>query len=408
MVIEVLAEKEVLMTDSLTPITAATHPDPYPYYAQLVATRPLYYDATLDLWVASSAEMITAVFDNRLCRVRPVAEPIPKALLGSPAADIFRHLVRMNDGADHCPLKQAVSTTLAAVDLAEANRQSDRWARVLTARYAAEDAPEQLADFAFHLPVYVVGSLLGTPEAILHQSALWVGDFVGCLAPASSVEQIERGKHAAAQLRDAFGSLLSAQQAQSSAGLLATLAHEAQRIGRDDTDSIIANGIGFLSQAYEAAAGLIGNTLLALAAHAEARSAVIAHPSYLDNAIQETLRYDPPIQNTRRFLAQDGIVAGQEMQAGATILLVLAAANHDPQANPSPDHFDLWRKHRRSYTFGLGAHACPGEALAATIAKAGVEQLMATNIWPHLRSVVTYRPSANARVPLLVKHDSGL
>jgi len=73
------------------------------------------------------------------------------------------------------------------------------------------------------------------------------------------------------------------------------------RIGRDDTDSIIANRIGFLSQAYEATAGLIGNTLLALAAHAEARSAVIAHPGYLDNAIQETLRYDPPVQNTRRL-----------------------------------------------------------------------------------------------------------
>jgi len=393
------------MTDSLTPITAATHPDPYAYYAELVATRPLYYDAGLDLWVASSAEMITAVFENRLCRVRPVAEPIPNALLGSPAADIFRHLVRMNNGADHCPLKQAVSATLASVDLAEATRQSDRWARVFAARYAAEGAPEQLADFAFHLPVYVIGSLLGIPEAMLPQIALWISDFVGCLAPASSVEQIERGKHAAAHLRDAL--LLSAQQAQAGAGLLDRLAREVQQIGREDTNSIIANGIGFLSQAYEATAGLIGNTLLALASHAEARSAVIAHPSYLDNAIQETLRYDPPIQKTRRFLAQDGIVAGQEMQAGATILLVLAAANRDPQANPSPADFDLWRKNRRSYTFGLGTHACPGQALAPLIANAGVAQLIATNIWPHLRSSVTYRPSANARVPLLVRCDSG-
>jgi cytochrome P450 len=309
----------------------------------------------------------------------------------------------MDDSADHCPFKQAVSTTLAAVNMAEAIEQSNHWAAMLAARYIAEDAQEQLADFAFHLPVYVLGSLLGIPDAMLHQCALWIGDFVACLAPASSSEQLERGKQAAAQLRDAFGSLLNAQQSQSSAGLLIALARAARQVGREDADSIIANGIGFLSQAYEATAGLIGNTLLALASRAEARSAAVAHPSYLDNAIQETLRYDPPIQNTRRFLAQDGIVAGQEMQAGATILLVLAAANRDPQANPAPAHFDLWRKNRRSFTFGLGAHACPGEALAPIIAKAGVEQLMAADIWPHPRAAVVYRRSANARVSLLAK-----
>src|SRR5215212_997440 len=103
------------MSAALNPITAVVHPDPYPYYAELVATKPLYYDAALGLWVASSAAAIDAIFNNRLCRVRPVAEPIPRALLGSPAADIFRQLVRMNDGADHCPLKQAISATLAAV-----------------------------------------------------------------------------------------------------------------------------------------------------------------------------------------------------------------------------------------------------------------------------------------------------
>ncbi|MEO7912274.1 MAG: cytochrome P450, partial [Roseiflexaceae bacterium] len=370
--------------------------------------KPLYYDYALGLWVASSAEMITAAFNNRLCRVRPVAEPIPKALLGSPAAEIFRHLVRMNDGAEHCPRKHAVSATLTSVDLAEVNEQSKRWARVLATRYAAEDASGQLADFAFHLPVYVIGSLLGLPETMLHEIAPWIGDFVGCLAPTGSSEQIERGKLAAAHLRAAFGWLLNAQPAQSNAGLLGRLAHEVQQIGREDTDSVIANGIGFLSQAYEATAGLIGNTLLALASHAEARSAVIAQPDNLDNAIQETLRYDPPIQNTRRFLAQDGDIAGQEMPAGATILLLLAAANHDPQANRSPARFDLWRKNRRSFTFGLGAHVCPGEALAPIIAKAGVAQLITADIWSQLGSSFTYRSSANARVPLLGRSAFGV
>src|SRR5579863_6646987 len=71
------------------PIAAVIHPDPYPYYAHLVADRPLYRDETLGLWVASSAAMVRAVLMSDICRVRPLTEPIPKALLGSPAATIF-------------------------------------------------------------------------------------------------------------------------------------------------------------------------------------------------------------------------------------------------------------------------------------------------------------------------------
>lgn len=388
------------MTQHLTPLTAVTHQHPYPYYADLVATRPLYYDDMLGLWVASSAEMVAAVFNTPFCQVRPVTELIPKALLESPAADIFRHLIRMNDGARHCPAKQAVSTTLASINGVHATEQSNQWARVLAARHAINDTSEHLADFAFQLPVYVVGSLLGIPQDMLGQTALWIDDFVGCLAPTSSTEQVERGKQAAAHLRAAFRSLLHAPQSQSSEGLLATLARETSHLGIDDTDSIIANGIGLLSQAYEATAGLIGNTLLALATRPNVQKLVSTHPLLLHNAIQETLRYDPPIQNTRRFLAHNVVVAGQEMQAGATILLVLAAANHDPLVNPSPAQFDLWRKNRRIFTFGFGAHACPGEALVPTIAKAGVAQLLTIDDWPDRCSTVRYRASANARIPI--------
>ncbi len=75
------------------PIAAVTHPDPYPYYADLVANRPLYRDETTGHWIASSAAAVTAVLTNDLCRVRPATEPVPRAFQGSAVADIFRHLV---------------------------------------------------------------------------------------------------------------------------------------------------------------------------------------------------------------------------------------------------------------------------------------------------------------------------
>jgi cytochrome P450 len=90
------------------------------------------------------------------------------------------------------------------------------------------------------------------------------------------------------------------------------------------------------------------------------------------------------------------------MKEGDGILVVLAAANRDPSANANPDRFDIFRHDRRVFTFGVGAHACPGEALATTIAVAGVAQLMGAGVDPEqFASTVTYRPSANVRVPLL-------
>jgi len=382
------------------PITAVTHPDPYAYYADLVARKPLYYDDSLRIWVASSASVVTAALTNGLCRVRPATEPVPKSLLGSPAAEIFRHLVRMNDGERHCPFKQAVSGALASIDAAQTTLQSVKWARFLL----NEGGSERLASFAFHLPVYVVGSLLGVPEDMLHQTALWMSDFARCLAPASSPDQIERGKKAAGYLLQTFRDILCdiwRDIRGSEDGLLSALAREAKRVGREETDVIVANGIGFLSQSYEATAGLIGNTLLALASRPDARDQVAADPDLLRSVVHEVLRHDSPVQNTRRFLAEDGFVAGEKMKAGDAILVILAAANRDPSANPDPERFDVFRKERRIFTFGVGAHACPGETLATTIAKAGVERLIASGVaLGRLAETMKYRASANVRIPI--------
>ena len=380
----------------VNPIAAATHPNPYPYYADLLARRPLYHDPALGLWIAGGAQEVSAVLSSALCRVRPLAEPVPAALLDSPAADIFRRLVRMNDGADHCPLKQAVSATLLAIDETEVGAQSVRWAQVLCDELEPQNKAAHISAFAFHLPVYVVASLLGVQQDQLRQSAAWVNDFVRCIAAGADTVQIAKGKLAAGNLLDMFHAVLAQRQD----GLLHALARATQGFGHMDKDAIVANGIGFLSQAYEATAGLIGNTLHALALHPEAGEQLAARPAFLPDVIQEVLRADPPIQNTRRYVAADGIVAGQAMKVGDAILVLLAAANHDPAANPSPERFELFRKQRQSFTFGLAAHACPGAALAARIAQAGVSQLLTAGVdLAPLAGRLRYRPSANARIP---------
>lgn len=323
------------------PIAAVTHPDPYPFYERLVAEAPFERDERLGLWVAASAEAVNAVLTSDICRVRPAAEPVPKALLGSSAADIFRHLVRMTDGPGQQALKASVMGMLGSMDASGPSRE---WARRL---------PAEPAEIAFHLPAYVIGSLLGVED--LPRLASLVDDFAPALAPGSLAEQVERGREAAGHLLDMFH-------------------------GGEEA-AITANRIGFLFQAYDSTAGLIGNTLLALAAHPEAD----LHQTLLD-----VLRYDPPVQNTRRFVVEDGVVAGRSLKEGDVVLVVLAAANRDPAG--------------KLFTFGAGPHACPGETLAVTIAQAGIEALLQAGAdLKGLAENVTYQPSANCRIPVFAR-----
>lgn len=266
---------------------------------------------------------------------------------------------------------------------------------------ARDGIPGRLSRFAFHLPIYVAASLLGVPDDLLPQVARWAGDFARWLAPGGNPEEVARGTVAAGRLLALFRDLVPTFQDGSADNLFTMLVWEGQRVRREESEAIVANGIGFLFQAYDATAGLIGNTLLALALHPAVPARLVADPALLTGAIEEVLRYDPPVQNTRRFLSRGGTIAEQEMREGDAILVVLAAASRDGSANPHPDRFDISRADRRLFTLGAGSHACPGGSLATTIAQAAVAQLLASGADPgRLTIPATYRPSHNVRIAL--------
>ena len=178
-------------------------------------------------------------------------------------------------------------------------------------------------------------------------------------------------------------------------------AERLQSFGIEDHEAVLANLIGFMSQTYEATAGLIGNSLLALARDADLYRRVAGDDALLHRMIEEVARHDPPTHNTRRFVAQDCIVAGEAMKQGEQILVVLAAANRDPALHERPHAFDPHRTDRSCFTFGAGRHACAGQAIATGIAAAGIQALMAHGLdFAMLSDPVEYRRSINNRVPL--------
>lgn len=283
---------------------------------------------------------------------------------------------------------------------------SRRWAKSLL---PSRQTRVELQDYIFQLPVYVIADLLGLPDQVIPNIAAWTKEFVHCLAQNSQSERIDSGKKAAKELLEYFRSFMPTQQAVYSDGLPSILSKEARIRGCEDDNEIVANSIGFLSQAYEATAGLMGNTVLTLSSHPISREQIMTNPDLLRSVIHEVLRYDAPIQNTRRFAARNGVIAGELLREGETILVILAAANRDSTANPNPHEFDIRRANRRTFTFGIGPHACPGKMLAESIAVSGIEQLLISGFDP--KSIVgptVYRPSANARIPLWISEGATL
>ena len=382
--------------DPRDPVAAVTHPDPYPYYATLLAQPGAPRHDALGIWVVARAAHVTDALTSGICGVRPPAEPVPPAIVGTAAGDVFARLVRMNDGAGHDAMKRAVSGTLGPLDMSRVAEAAGRCAQRLVDELAPATRPKAVSELGFRLPAEVVASLLGFPDDRLATIAALTGDLVRGIAPGSAPAAIARGATAAANLRDMVRERVGAP----GASLLGQLAAEARAAGRDDA-AAVANGIGFLSQSWEATAGLIGNTLVAFARQVALRDQLGADPGHLRAVVREVVRHDPPVQNTRRFVLRDGVVGGRELRAGDTVLVVLAAANHDPAANADPWRFDVARADRRVFTFGAGPHACPGEELAVTIAQIGVERMLAAGVDPAaLVSRMTYRPSGNTRIPL--------
>lgn len=368
------------------PYQAVTHPDPYPYYADLCARGGLQRIAGFEPWIAADAATVQAVLTSEHCRVRPQAEPVPSHLAGTPAGALFGRLVRMNDGAPYPAVKHALAEALGTM-LPAVEAESRRW----SARLFGEPHLSRLPEKALQLPVYVLGSLLGFAEETLEESVREVEAYVRSVAhPAVGAE----GARGAARLVERVTACL---QSQPRAPVL--LSAFAARMQGGPVEALVPNAVGLLTQAYEATAGLVGASLLAFARMPGLREQVARGECSLDDVVREAARHGSPVQNTRRFLPVRATVAETVLEAGATVVVVLAAANRDPQVNPQPDAFLPRRPDRRTFTFGLDAHACPGQELAVTMARAAVSHVLASDLelTPLSRSV-TWRASTNARI----------
>jgi cytochrome P450 len=177
--------------------------------------------------------------------------------------------------------------------------------------------------------------------------------------------------------------------------LLATL-------GTNDIDEAAVQ-VALFMQPHEATAGLIGNGLLRLVKDPALRESSLSAGFAWHRFGAEVLRHDPPVQNTRRFMAADMTLEGSCLREGDTVLLLLAAASRDPAVHQAPDEFRLNRPMPGGLALGAGSHTCPGGEAAVAIAATVWRHVVGrTPLHPfeELARTVAWRPSVNARIPV--------
>ena len=395
---------ETLMThpDPTDPLQAVTHPNPYPYYAALRQRAPLARDEASGLWIAAQAQTVKAVLSDERLAVRPVSEPVPPAIAGQPAGEVFGQLARMNEGESHRIARQALVAGLSNVDGDMVFNAARRQAHAFIDRLSA-GGPTSLDTLAFALPVRIVAEMVGLPAEDSLEAA--VRQFVACLSPASSAEALQGAHAAALHLQSSLHALTDNEAAVTP--LVRRIVEGGLEASTALPNPLVSNLLGLFSQTFDATAGLIGNSVVTLAQHGDVARRLHTAPSLIHAFVREVARFDPPVHNTRRFARERVDIEGVTLQPGDAILVVLAAASRDETIYEHPDRFILDRAPAPLMGFGAGRHGCPGETVARSIAAGVIAALVASEYdFGHPALRWAYRPSLNGRIPTFTFNEN--
>ncbi|MBH5336223.1 cytochrome P450 [Streptomyces pactum] len=340
--------------------------NPYPVLARLRARGPVHRLRTGDtqeVWViVGHDEARAALADPRLRNDARHAD----------GADDAGHAVGRNmlqvDPPHHTRLRRLVAAQFAARRI-EALRPR---VRAITDDLLEKMVPLGRADlverFAQPLPLAVICELLGVPAADRKAFGEWSADIVTPGSPAAA--------DSAATMTGYLTGLVEDKRRDGGDDLLSALV--AARDGGDRLTPEETIGMAFLLlvAGYETTVNLISSGVCALLLRPEQLAALRDDPSLLDGAVEEMLRHESPLGTSAyRYTTEPVEIAGTRIPAGQRVLVVLNAADRDPDRFPDPDRFDIRRDARGHLAFGHGLHHCLGAPLArleATVALRGL------------------------------------
>ena len=377
--------------------------DPYPVYRQLRESGPILMpESNLVVFAgfddcdevlrhpASCSDRLKSTVTQRAVAAGQEARPF-----GTPG---FLFL----DPPDHTRLRKLVSKAFSPKVVRALESDIAGLVDGLLDKVAAAGHMEVIADLAYPLPVAVIGRLLGVPIEDEAQfswaSALLAQGLDPFIAFTGQPQGVEERMKAGLWLRGYLRDLLRQRRADPGEDLMSGLIAVEEAGDQLTEEEIVATCNLLLIAGHETTVNLIANGVLAMLRHPEHWSALSQDADRASAIVEETLRWDPPVQLVGRIAGEDMSIGEVRIPKGDSMMLLLAAAHRDPAVTERPDEFDPTRDSIRHLAFGLGPHFCLGAPLARL--EAAVALSAVTQRFPDARFIPdppVYKPNVTLR-----------
>ena len=255
-----------------------------------------------------------------------------------------------------------------------------------------------ITSLATPFPITVIAEILGIDPADRDDFKRWSDDGALSFDPMLPPDVTERVASSAAELHSYLAETINARREAPGDDLISVLVAAQDTDGAQLSDDEALSSISLLLLAGNiTTTDLIGNGVLALLQHPGQLDALRADPSLIANAVEEMLRFDPPVVITDRIATADIVVGGCPIEKGQWLWPVLTSANRDPAVYPDPDRFDIRRADIHHVSFGGGPHLCLGAPLARMEAQIAIDSLVAR--FPQIRLADPAEPPHFKLVP---------
>ena len=356
--------------------------DPYPHYAALRDQDPVH-QSVIGPWVLSRYEDVVRVLRDPSLSVEIAnANAVD---LDPEIAGVFGDRERGDrailnlDPPDHDRLRRLVSKAFTPRMVEALRPEVERLvAEALGAVVARGDGRMDLiADLAFPLPFTVISEMLGMPTGRRDELRTWSHAVVKTLDPILTVEEAQAAVAASDAMTAYVLEVIAMKRRDPGNDLLSALIAAEEDGDVLDEQELLDQVTLLYIAGHETTVNLIGNGALALLRHRDQLERLRRDPELDQNAVEELLRFDSPVQFSRRIAVTDFELHGRHIEAGSFVLTCLGGANHDPQRwGETADELDLGRTGAAQHvSFGSGVHHCLGASLARVEARAAFAAL---------------------------------
>ena len=360
--------------------------DPYPIFAELRRECPVQAGPLSDRFGMPSTEAMfsqegayyTALSYEAVQQVLLDGETFSSSGYAPTVGMLMGHSILEMDEPEHGRYR-------ALIQQAFGLKAMERWETAIVApivddlidRFAPRGRADLVRELTLPFPIQVIAAMLGLPQEDLRQFHRWAVELI------SIQVDISRGIEASQKLREYFAGIVGSRRAAPREDLISVLA-QAELDGQRLTDEEIFAFLRLLLPAGAETTYRSSSTLLfGLLSRPEQLDAVRADRGLIKRAIEEGLRWEPPLTGIARLAMRDAHVTGVHIPKGAVVSVCLGAANHDDARWERPDEFDIFREAKPHMAFAYGAHTCLGMHLARMETRVMLNAVL--DRLPHLR-----------------------